>query len=437
MRRNALTVLVPIQLERFRSLEKVLEKIGHDIQHNPHLSFDELKATHFLRWVIIPGPMLAFEANFDSTVEDFLRSFVRLAGSTLREHIYCHCAPPLRAEDTDEALMGYLLDHALTEPLFFQGYPGMSVESIDNDARVREHIQSYLDEARGKYQPGEEHQLHADIGRYLEARASAQALTLDPERPSWKKRLLHTGAVRVGLGVLALPVALPTGLALLGLRLVEAAANRLRGARGAAAHPTYRLKGRERRGRLLEREDFQTQNQLTHLVDLKPGLSRLLLVKLALWVWGYWARYSFAEGHLGGIEGIHFARWILVRNEEPLGAGRAKHRLLFFSNYDGSWEDYLGTFVDRASIGLTTIWCNTEGFPSMRLRVWPPRLELGADREEEFKEWVRQHQVYTQVWFTRHPDLSVSNIYNNRNIRAKAKARLSAEQVKEWLRWLS
>ena len=33
----------------------------------------------------------------------------------------------------------------------------------------------------GKYRPGEEHQLHADIGRYLEARASAQALTLDPE----------------------------------------------------------------------------------------------------------------------------------------------------------------------------------------------------------------------------------------------------------------
>jgi|GEM_PF-561514 len=437
-KRNALTVLVPIQPGGEAALKTVLEDIGGDIKNNRYLSFDGLKDTHFLRWVIIPGPLLAFEANFDSTVGDFLRDFVRLAGSSLREHIYRHCEPPLRNEDADEALVGYLLDHALNEPLFFQGYPGLRVESIDNGARVRELIQRYLDGERGRRRPKDELQLHADIRSHLEARASGAGveLTLEPERRSWKTRLLRTPVVRGGLGVLALPVALPTGMALLGLWLAEGAADWVRQARGGTDGATYRDKDYKKLGTLLEREDFKTQNQLTHLVDLKPGLPRLALLKLTLWVWSYLAKYSFPEGHLGDIQGIHFARWVIVRDEARGGAGRAKHRLLFFSNYDGSWEDYLGAFVDRASIGLTTIWCNTEGFPRMRLRVWPPRLELGAGREEAFKQWVRQHQVYTQVWFTRHPALSVSNIFNDRNIRSKVKARLSRKQAKEWLRCL-
>jgi hypothetical protein len=46
---------------------------------------------------------------------------------------------------------------------------------------------------------------------------------------------------------------------------------------------------------------------------------------------------------------------------------------------------------------------------------------------------VRQHQVPTQAWFTRHPDKSVSNIANNREIRSKVRARMSPEQTKEWL----
>ena len=38
-------------------------------------------------------------------------------------------------------------------------------------------------------------------------------------------------------------------------------------------------------------------------------------------------------------------------------------RLLFLSNFDGSWENYLDDFIDKASIGLTGVWSNTLKFP--------------------------------------------------------------------------
>ncbi|QRN98052.1 hypothetical protein JRI60_02965 [Archangium violaceum] len=440
-RRNALTVVVPIQSdpEGCWRLETVLKEIGQDIRRNPHISFQALRATHFLRWVIVPGRdrrMLALEANFDGSVGEFLDDLIQVAGKTLKESLYCHCEPAIQREDPDEALKGYLLDHALPESLFYRGYPGLTVESIENDARVRALTNEYLDLPRkGRWKSAS--QLQEDIRRYLE-RADPMP-RLDPEPVPWKTRLMRTRFVRTLLGGLSLPVGIPLGLALLAHEGVDVMKEKVKarlGRRSPVLH-AYGDEDARRLGELLVREDFQAQNQLTHVVDLKPGLLRVPLIKLAFRYWGYLATYYFDEGKLGGIEGIHFARWVLVKDRRQHGKRRllrrAKYQVLFFSNYDGSWESYLGSFVDRASIGLTTIWCNTVGFPRTRLWLRPFRLELGADREEAFKQWVRQHQVPTQAWFSRHPDKSIGNIVNNREIRSKVRARMSPERTREWL----
>ena len=81
--------------------------------------------------------------------------------------------------------------------------------------------------------------------------------------------------------------------------------------------------------------------------------------------------------------------------------------LLFLSNYDGSWENYLDDFIDLASPGLTAIWSNTVGFPRSYFLVG------GGSRDENlFKTMTRQSQVPSLVWYTRvsrseraeHPD---------------------------------
>src|SRR3712207_8144952 len=41
--------------------------------------------------------------------------------------------------------------------------------------------------------------------------------------------------------------------------------------------------------------------------------------------------------------------------------------LLFESNYDGTWENYIDDFVDYASAGMNAIWGNSEDRKSTRL----------------------------------------------------------------------
>src|SRR4029434_9514512 len=114
------------------------------------------------------------------------------------------------------------------------------------------------------------------------------------------------------------------------------------------------------------------------------------------------ARYRFNQGDLDGLNTIHFARWVLIDEGK---------RLLFFSNYDGSWERYLGDFVDQEHIGLTSVWSNTEGYPKTTNLMFE-----GATDEERFKAWTRAHQIPTQLWYSAYPQLTTPNIGRNARI---------------------
>ena len=62
----------------------------------------------------------------------------------------------------------------------------------------------------------------------------------------------------------------------------------------------------------------------------------------------------YRPGFLSDIGTIHFARWVTVPGT---------HDLLFFSNFDASWESYLEDFITKAHAGLTGVWSNSIGFP--------------------------------------------------------------------------
>jgi hypothetical protein len=159
---------------------------------------------------------------------------------------------------------------------------------------------------------------------------------------------------------------------------------------------------RERLDAIGLHEDRLDQNGLTHLVPIKPGRFRRQTLKLMLRVAQELADRGGRVGKLGELDTIHFARWAIL----PDG------RLLFFSNYDGSWEAYLGDFIDRASEGLTMIWTNTIQFPATLFQFF-----LGAKDEERFKRWTRAFQLPTQIWYSAYPALSVSDVLSNAELR--------------------
>jgi hypothetical protein len=171
---------------------------------------------------------------------------------------------------------------------------------------------------------------------------------------------------------------------------------------------------------VVNQENRVVQNHFASVADVKPGLFRWLLLKSVLKLIHLVAAISANQGSLSGITSIHFARWVVI------DGGR---RLLFLSNYDGSWENYLDDFIDLASIGLTAIWSNTVGFPRSYFLVYG-----GAQDELLFKTLVRQSQKASLVWFSAYPDHSIQNIETNATIREGLFVPMDDDAAGAWLK---
>ncbi|RWK56553.1 MAG: hypothetical protein EOR45_37505, partial [Mesorhizobium sp.] len=96
------------------------------------------------------------------------------------------------------------------------------------------------------------------------------------------------------------------------------------------------------------------QNHLAGISVMQAGWLRGLTLRIAFWVIAQLATHRFRPGFLGEISTIHYARWVLLPKT---------NKLLFFSNFGGSWESYLEDFITKAASGLTGVWSNTVGFP--------------------------------------------------------------------------
>jgi hypothetical protein len=171
---------------------------------------------------------------------------------------------------------------------------------------------------------------------------------------------------------------------------------------------------------LVSRENRLPQNHLASITTVKPGPFRFVLLKVVLAAIEFLGRIEFYKGSLGGIPSIHFARWAVINDGKYL---------LFLSNFDGSWEHYLGEFIDQAAGGLTAVWSNAVNFPRTRFLV-----KGGATDEQRFKSYGRMAQLYTQLWYSAYPFLSVVNVQNNAAIRAQLWGQLDGAKLEAWLR---
>jgi hypothetical protein len=151
------------------------------------------------------------------------------------------------------------------------------------------------------------------------------------------------------------------------------------------------------------------QNHFVNLSIVKGGLLRLFSLKAVLLIVHAAGILYFNRGKLGDIPSIHFARWTILE----AGEFGQKSLLLFMTNYDSSWDSYLGDFVDGASLGVTGIWSNTGGFPRTRGLA----LEGGSRFEKQFKAYARRGQVRSSAWFSAYPNLSVQEKLSNAALR--------------------
>jgi hypothetical protein len=172
---------------------------------------------------------------------------------------------------------------------------------------------------------------------------------------------------------------------------------------------------------MTRREDRIAQNHMGSVVLVKPGVLRMALFRTGHFGLHHLLRVVATDGYLGSMRTVHFAHWAFVNNGS---------RLLFFSNFDHSWDSYLDDFIEKAHGGLTLAWGSGTGFPATRFLVLD-----GASHGRQFKAWARHSMAVSRFWFSAYKNLTVDQIERQARIAdGLRKQRLTPKEARIWAR---
>jgi hypothetical protein len=100
-------------------------------------------------------------------------------------------------------------------------------------------------------------------------------------------------------------------------------------------------------------------------------------------------------GGLLGLSIIHFARWVIIKRDQWPDLGQGKQSLqndymLFCSNFNGTWDQYIDAFSDAIPGGLDLLWYSSTRYPHS-IPISP------------FKSYIRVNQIDTSYYYNSVP----------------------------------
>lgn len=103
-----------------------------------------------------------------------------------------------------------------------------------------------------------------------------------------------------------------------------------------------------------------------------------------------------------GLSIIHFARWAIIRRDQwpDLGQGRQSLNndyMLFCSNFNGTWDQYIDAFSDGIPSGLDLFWYSSTKYPHS-IPITP------------FKNYIRANQIDTDYYYNATPGAAQRDI---------------------------
>ena len=426
---NALTIRMPVIESKEADLRKVLARINKDPANNAILPFSVFSELHFARFLLLDGPnhpqtyatTLVFIANVDGPSADFIDELITQMANGLDQVLEACLAYPVKSKRSRESRKRYLHEHTIRSQASYTNTLGRTALSIRQEDQLREVLQLFLndlDSASFRSAANLRQSIisfvshHPEIAWALAHRAQPSLL--------WRSLENIRFAALSALGILILLWCWPLLLSwIVVLRLREF----------DDPEDTHRPP-LERLIELRSSEDIAAHNPFAAVGYLKHGALRQLTARSLLAAAQVVLRHVFNKGDLAGIpllgldgvDTIHFAQWTMVDKDE---------RLLFTSNYDGSLESYMVDFIDKVAWGLNLIFSNGEGYPRTRWIV-----HEGARKEQRFKDYLGNHQIENQVWFSAYPHLTAVNIANNAAIRDGLRGRMTESQAQRWLKRL-
>ena len=461
----AMTVVVPVEDDKVAPLRSLLETISEQTVDRMRggnsstvlVPFHEVESLHYGRFLLVEKSsthgdpaLLELSTNYDGPPgqsqwdekrarADHLHELVDKTHNGLAQ-VFAHCQGYAGGSGKDHLREFIARDeHQIRTQTFYTGSSGRSRQQILGEWKLRGEIEAAADRVATQQNTDPERVREKIIEELKEANVAIPPPF--PQQPDGKPKVTAIAVLLVllvlGMFVGVLPWLasrisggmLPFGILALGglllLVLVLFALYRTlrsrkkcdpvdspRHDKATTDHTAYASAG----------ENLFMQNQLTHLVDVKDGLFRLMVIKFVFFALQLLATNVYTRGKLGNIPSIHFARWVFLGK---------KRRVLFFSNFDNSWQSYLGDFVDQASSGLTAVWSNTKGYPRTENLV-----NAGSRNSTSFLAWTRAHQLPTDVWYSAYPALSVKNVNDNTRLR-RGIADTHCMPATDWLRSLA
>lgn len=108
---------------------------------------------------------------------------------------------------------------------------------------------------------------------------------------------------------------------------------------------------------------------------------------------------------------IHYARWVVLRaqdlprlsDEQPREQLRYGY-MLFFSNFNGSWEQYVDSFSAAIPSGLDLLWYMNVG--------WPRSVP-----EQPFHRYVEHNQLWTDYYYSAYPMAAANDVKAARRVK--------------------
>lgn len=96
-----------------------------------------------------------------------------------------------------------------------------------------------------------------------------------------------------------------------------------------------------------------------------------------------------------GLSLIHFARWVIIKPGDWPDLGQGKQKLdndymLFCSNFNGTWDQYIDAFSDGIPSGLNLFWYSATKYP-LSIPVTP------------FKDYITHNQIDTDYYYNATP----------------------------------
>src|SRR6266700_366305 len=197
----ALTIITRIKPGETGSIKQLLKSMNSNAAQNEVISLGRFSTIHFARLLVLDessdlqgkmiAPSLVFIGECDAPLDGLLHELVDTAGAGL-DMIYRHCEGYPDGQISNAQRLAYLRANIVPVQAFYVNTVGRTVQQIQQEARLRNAIQDFLDHFQHDWSDSSSLQVRAKILAYVRIEPTLSWVSKPAAQPGILFRLKET-----------------------------------------------------------------------------------------------------------------------------------------------------------------------------------------------------------------------------------------------------